>query len=90
VKPSEEDQSQIDEIAKKPHHYNLSGDEEIFLWKFRYSFILKKEMLIKFLLATQWKSSIQAAEALQIMKRWNNVDHAEAIPLLSGLFCAND
>ena len=47
-------------------------------------------MLIKFLLATQCKSSIQAAEALQIMKRWNNVDHAEAIPMLSGLFCAND
>jgi hypothetical protein len=47
-------------------------------------------MLIKFLLATQWKSSIQAAEALKLMKEWSNVDHAEAIPLLSGLFCAND
>jgi phosphatidylinositol 3-kinase len=90
VKPSEEDQSQIDEIAKKPHHYNLTGDEEIFLFKFRYSFIAKKEMLIKFLLATQWKNKIQADEALKLMKEWSNVDHAEAIPLLSGLFCAND
>jgi len=27
---------------------------------------------------------------LKLMKEWSNVDHAEAIPLLSGLFCAND
>ena len=52
VKPTKEEIIKIKEISMQPHHYNLSGEEEVFLWKFRYTFILQKEMLVHFLLST--------------------------------------
>lgn len=54
--PTAEDVKRIDQITIEPDHYNLSGDEEIFLWKFRYTLVKRQDMLVKFLLATQWKS----------------------------------
>lgn len=36
VKPDPQEEKRLTHYGDFPDHYNLTGDEEIFVWKFRY------------------------------------------------------
>lgn len=44
----------IQRILKYPPTRNLSGDERQMLWKFRFSLMLEKRALTKFLRCVEW------------------------------------
>ena len=47
-------------------------------------------MLVKVLLACEWKKETERNEAISLMQIWEPIDITQALSLLSGLFSLND
>ena len=78
-KPEPEEESKLVHYGDFPDHYNLTGEEETFIWKFRYWLLHQSQnpaaggkMLLRFLQSVQWKNQAQAEEGLAIMEQWQH------------------
>lgn len=54
LKPSKQEQKQIDKIAQTPDYRQLGIEEKRLFWRYRHSQSHKKEVLVKFLLSVDW------------------------------------
>lgn len=86
LKPSSIERKEIQKILKYPPTRHLSGEERQMLWKFRFSLMLEKRALTKFLRCVDWSDAQEARQAIELMRRWATIDIADALELLSPVF----
>ncbi|KAL6958325.1 phosphatidylinositol 3-kinase [Sarracenia purpurea var. burkii] len=86
LKPSSSERKSIQRILKYPPTRILSGDERQLLWKFRFSLMLEKRALTKFLRCVEWSDVQEAKQAIELMDRWETIDVSDALELLSPVF----
>ncbi|XP_073105660.1 phosphatidylinositol 3-kinase, root isoform isoform X4 [Elaeis guineensis] len=86
LKPSSNERKSIQRILKYPPTRTLSGDERQLLWKFRFSLMSEKRALTKFLRCVEWTDVQEAKQAIDLMGRWETIDVADALELLSPVF----
>ncbi|KAJ6883140.1 phosphatidylinositol 3-kinase [Populus alba x Populus x berolinensis] len=86
LKPSSNERKSIQRILKYPPTRILNGDERQLLWKFRFSLMLEKRALTKFLRCVEWSDVQEAKQALELMNRWEMIDVCDALELLSPVF----
>ncbi|BAT04832.1 Os08g0307400 [Oryza sativa Japonica Group] len=86
MKPSSVDQKLIQNILKYPPTRTLNVDEKQLLWKFRFYLTSEKKALVKFLLSVEWSDIQEAKQAVALIPRWESIDVADALGLLSPVF----
>ncbi|ONK66305.1 uncharacterized protein A4U43_C06F6320 [Asparagus officinalis] len=86
LKPSNSERKSIHRILKYPPTRTLSGDERQLLWKFRFSLMSEKKALTKFLRCVEWSDVQEAKQAIDLMGKWEPIDVADALELLSPNF----
>ncbi|XP_010234573.1 phosphatidylinositol 3-kinase, root isoform isoform X2 [Brachypodium distachyon] len=86
MKPSSNERKLIQTILKYPPTHSLSLDEKQLLWKFRFSLMSEKKALAKFLLSVEWSDTQEAKQAVALIRRWETIDVADALGLLSAVF----
>ncbi|KAG1342793.1 hypothetical protein COCNU_05G010220 [Cocos nucifera] len=86
LKPSSNERKSIQRILKYPPTRTLSGDERQLLWKFRFSLMSEKRALTKFLRCVEWTDVQEAKQAIDLMGKWETIDVADALELLSPVF----
>ncbi|XP_042441663.1 phosphatidylinositol 3-kinase, root isoform-like [Zingiber officinale] len=86
LKPSSNERKLIQGILKYPPTRTLTGDERQLLWKFRFSLMLEKRALTKFLRCVEWSDIQEAKQAIDLMGRWESIDVTDALELLSPVF----
>eukprot|EP01083_Nonionella_stella_P286457 975067_1 len=85
AKPSVDERKKLTEILISPSKV-LKQSEKRLLWKFRYTLVDDKHALTKFLRAVDWKDSYETKQALSLLEKWDDVDIADALELLSSYF----
>ncbi|KAB8108055.1 hypothetical protein EE612_043342 [Oryza sativa] len=86
MKPSSVDRKLIQNILKYPPTRTLNVDEKQLLWKFRFYLTSEKKALVKFLLFVEWSDIQEAKQAVALIPRWESIDVADALGLLSPVF----
>lgn len=86
MKPSSVDRKLIQNILKYPPTRTLNVDEKQLLWKFRFYLTSEKKALVKFLLSVEWSDIQEAKQAVALIPRWESIDVADALGLLSPVF----
>lgn len=86
LKPNAKVRDTIMKIVHLPPTHNLSADEQSLIWQFRYYLVQNKAALSKFLQSVSWQSKQEAEEALDLLHKWQPLDSADALELLSSNF----
>ncbi|KAK8939157.1 hypothetical protein KSP39_PZI011129 [Platanthera zijinensis] len=86
LKPSSNERKSIQKILKYPPTRTLAGDERQLLWKFRFSLMSEKKALTKFLRCVEWSDIQESKQAIELMGKWETIDVADALELLSPVF----
>jgi hypothetical protein len=88
--PNEEEVKNISDILDLPDFTTLTIERRALIWHFRYSLTSNKRALVKFLLSVDWGKEKEEQEAMNILKKWVEIDTEQALPLLSFMFTANE
>ena len=64
----------------------LSSEEADLVWKFRFYLTNQKSALTKFLKCVNWDVTREARQAIELLRKWNPIDVADALELLSPQF----
>jgi len=86
LKPNIEELQKLKAIIRSPITRHLEEEEKNMLWKFRYWLKNNKKALIKFLQCVNWKKSREEILGLDLMNKWETIDIADALGLLSHEF----
>ncbi|KAF0930784.1 hypothetical protein E2562_035256, partial [Oryza meyeriana var. granulata] len=86
MKPNSVDRKLIQTILKYPPTRALSVEEKQLLWKFRFYLTSEKKALVKFLLSVEWSDIQEAKQAVALIQRWETIDVADALGLVSPVF----
>jgi len=81
-RPSVEDQRLISKINRTPT-IRLNDEQKEFLWRVRNHITQHKTLLPKFLRAVDWNDGVETEKAVQLMKKWEQIDTVDALDLLS-------
>ena len=69
-------------LSYSPMHA-LMPDEKSLVWQFRYYLTQERKALTKFLQSVDWSSKQEANEAIELMYKWQPLDSADALELLT-------
>ena len=86
LKPNAKLRDYIMSIVKLPPTHVLSTDEKSLIWQFRYYLVQNKVALPKFLQSVSWQSKQEVEEALGLLYKWQPLEPADALELLSPVF----
>jgi phosphatidylinositol 3-kinase len=86
LKPNAKLRDHIASIVNLPPTHVLSADEKSLIWQFRYYLGQNKAALPKFLQSVSWQSKQEVEEALDLLSKWQPLDPADALELLSPNF----
>ena len=86
LKPNAKLRDFISSIVNLPPTHILSADEKSLIWQFRYYLMQNKAALPKFLQSVSWNSKHEMEEALDLLYKWQPLDPADALELLSPAF----
>ena len=86
LKPNAKLRDHIMSIVNLPPTHVLSTDEKSLIWQFRYYLVQNKTALPKFLQSVSWQSKQEMEEALDLLYKWQPLDPADALELLSPAF----
>ena len=86
LKPNPGTKARLQAIIRYPPTQALNSDDKSLIWQFRYYLSLDKEALTKFLQCVDWSSSQEREEALDLLVKWQPIDPAEALELLTPKF----
>lgn len=64
----------------------LSSEEADLIWRFRFYLTNQKQALTKFLKSVKWDMVHEEIQALDLMRKWQPIDVADALELLSPQF----
>ena len=83
LKPTAKLRDFIMKIVNLPPTQILTSNEKSLIWQFRYYLVQDKAALPKFLQSVSWQSKQEAEEALELLYKWQPLDAAEALELLT-------
>nr|CAB3264878.1 phosphatidylinositol 3-kinase catalytic subunit type 3-like [Phallusia mammillata] len=86
LKPNAVVRDQLASIIAYPLSKHLSEEEEDLIWKFRYYLMHQKKALTKFLRCVKWERAPERTVALQLLDKWEEIDAADALELLTPRF----
>ncbi len=86
LKPNAKLRDYIMSIVNLPPTHILSADEKSLIWQFRYYLMQNKAALPKFLQSVSWDSKQEMEEALDLLYKWQPLEPADALELLSPTF----
>ncbi|XP_044949205.1 phosphatidylinositol 3-kinase, root isoform [Hordeum vulgare subsp. vulgare] len=86
LKPSSNERKSLQKIIKCPPTRTILPDEKQLVWKFRFSLMSEKKALTKFLRSVDWSDIQEAKQAVELMGKWETIDVADALELLSSDF----
>lgn len=86
LKPNAKLRDHIMSIVNLPPTHVLSTDEKSLIWHYRYYLMQNKAALPKFLQSVSWQSKQEMEEALDLLYKWQPLDPADALELLSPTF----
>ena len=86
LKPNPSVKARLQNIIRYPPTQSLSNDEKSLVWQFRYYLSQDKGALTKFLQCVDWASSPETDEALNILSKWQPLDPADSLELLTPKF----
>ncbi|KAK3121381.1 hypothetical protein QOZ80_8BG0651910 [Eleusine coracana subsp. coracana] len=83
LKPSSNERKLLQTIIKFPPTRALEVDEKQLVWKFRFSLMSEKKALTKFVRSVDWSDNQEAKQAIELIGKWETIDVADALELLS-------
>jgi len=83
LKPSSNERKLLQTIIKLPPTRTLEVDEKQLVWKFRFSLMSEKKALTKFVRSVDWSDNQEAKQAVELIGKWEMIDVADALELLS-------
>ena len=83
IKPTAKLRDLIMKVVNLPPTQVLTSNEKSLIWQFRYYLVQMKAALPKFLQSVSWQSKPEAEEALDLLYKWQPLDAAEALELLT-------
>lgn len=83
IKPTARIRDMIMRVVNLPPTQVLSSTEKFLIWQFRYYLMQEKAALPKFLQSVSWQSKQEADEALDLLYKWQPLNAAEALELLT-------
>ncbi|TVU42112.1 hypothetical protein EJB05_08502 [Eragrostis curvula] len=83
LKPSSNERKLLQTIIKFPPTRALEVDEKQLVWKFRFSLMSEKKALTKFVRSVDWSDNQEAKQAVELIGKWETIDVADALELLS-------
>ena len=86
LKPNPPVRARLQNIIHYPPTQVLTNDEKSLIWQFRYYLSKDKEALTKFLRCVDWSSTVETGEALHLLEKWQPIDPAASLELLSPQF----
>lgn len=86
LKPNARTRDHIIKILSYPPTHMLMVDEKSLIWQFRYYLAQESKALTKFLQSVDWASKQEAEEALDLLYKWQPLDPADALELLTPTF----
>lgn len=86
AKPNPKIKHRLQQIIRYPPTHVLSSDEKSLVWQFRYYLSQDKEALTKFLQCVDWANTQESEEALDLLSKWQPLEPAEALELLTPKF----
>ena len=86
AKPNPKTKNRLKQIIRYPPTHGLSSDEKSLIWQFRYYLSQEKEALTKFLQCVDWSNTQESEEALDLLSKWQPLEPAEALELLTPKF----
>ncbi|KAL6644171.1 hypothetical protein ACP70R_015779 [Stipagrostis hirtigluma subsp. patula] len=86
LKPSSDERKLLQTIIKFPPTRPLREVEKQLMWKFRFSLMSEKKALTKFVRSVDWSDFQEAKQAVKLIGKWETVDMADALELLSPEF----
>ena len=86
LKPNPIVRERLLNIIRYPPTQSLTTDEKSLIWQFRYFLSKDKEALTKFLRCVDWSSTVETDEALHLLQKWQPIDPAASLELLTPKF----
>ncbi|XP_038078977.1 phosphatidylinositol 3-kinase catalytic subunit type 3-like [Patiria miniata] len=86
LKPNASTRDQLNSIVAYNPTKVLSSEEADLVWKFRFYLTNQKPALTKFLKCVNWDVPHEARQAIELLRKWNPIDVADALELLSPQF----
>ncbi|XP_033633961.1 phosphatidylinositol 3-kinase catalytic subunit type 3-like [Asterias rubens] len=86
LKPNASIRDQLNSIVAYNPTKVLSSEEADLVWKFRFYLTNQKSALTKFLKCVNWDVTREARQAIELLRKWNPIDVADALELLSPQF----
>lgn len=86
LKPNAKVRDELNGImAYSPTHV-LSPEEKDLVWKFRHHLTRDKRALTKFIKSVNWQDQSESRQAVDILKKWTEIDVDDALELLGPTF----
>lgn len=85
-KPNAKIRDELNEILSYGPTQELNSEEKFVVWKFRHHLSKDKRALTKFVKATDWNSSNEARQAIDLIPNWAEIDVDSALELLGPNF----
>lgn len=73
-------------VFRYPPTFQLSGEEQDLIWKYRFYLSSQKKALTKFLKCINWQTATEVRQALNLLDLWTPMDVEDALELLSPNF----
>ncbi|CRL02454.1 CLUMA_CG015121, isoform A [Clunio marinus] len=73
-------------VYRYPPTFQLSGEEQDLIWKYRFYLSTQKKALTKFLKCINWQTPTEVRQALNLLDLWTPMDVEDALELLSPNF----
>ena len=73
-------------VYRYPPTFQLSGEEQDLVWKYRFYLSSQKKALTKFLKCINWQTVTEVRQALNLLDLWTPMDVEDALELLSPNF----
>lgn len=86
LKPNAHTRDQLSHIIKFGPNKVLTSEEADLIWRFRFYLTNQKSALTKFLKSVKWDVFHEESQALELMRKWQPIDVADALELLSPQF----
>ncbi|KYQ93224.1 phosphatidylinositol 3-kinase [Tieghemostelium lacteum] len=83
LKPNSSELRLLANILRTPPSTKINDKDRFLIWRFRYFLSNNKKALTKFLKSVEWNENHQKQEALSILPKWESIDIADSLELLS-------
>ena len=86
LKPNAKVRDELNMIMSYSPTHILSPEEKDLIWKFRYHLTRNKKAVTKFVKSVNWLDQAESKQAVQVLRKWTDIDVDDALELLGPTF----